>query len=300
MRRTARGLLPFASLSISLALLAAGCSDPGEQVTTTGSPGGRDDPLFVSIEAGGGFVPQGVDFRQPPTAVIYSDGLAFRTGFITLQYPGPAVLPVTRGQLTSAQVDQILEAAEKAGLTGEPRDGGRPPVADAPTTTITVVADGKTHKSSFEALQEAPMEPSEGSDLPPGMTEDDFEARRQAREFVDFVSSMVERSEASEYEPDRYRVLPQAVDGSEPAPGAEQATEPQPQTRDWPFAHIALVENECAAVTGPDAVNFRQTLQEANEMTRWRTQSGQLYNLAARAVLPHEPDCPEGPEPESP
>jgi len=298
--RTSRRLLPFAALSISLALLAAGCSDPGEELTTTGSPGGRDDPLFVSIEVGGGFVPQGYDFRMPPTAVIYSDGQAFGVGAITLQYPGPAVLPVTKGQLTTAQVDEVLDAAKKAGLTGEPRDGGQPPVLDAPTTTITVVTDGRTHTSSFDALHEAPTEPPQNGDPPPGMNEEDFEARRQAREFVEFVGSMVGRDEVSQYQPERYRVLPLVVDRNEPTPAGEPGTEPQPQIRDWPFAHITLVENECAAVTGPDAANFRQALREANEMTRWRTQSGELYNLAVRPVLPHEPDCPEPQDSDAP
>src|SRR5688500_4936903 len=116
------GLRVPAALLLIAALAAFGgaCSDPGEEVTTTGSPGGRDDPLFVSIEVGGGFVPQGHDFRQPPRAVVYSDGSAFAPGAITLQYPGPAVLPVFRTEVTSAQLEEILDAAQEAGLTGEP------------------------------------------------------------------------------------------------------------------------------------------------------------------------------------
>ena len=280
-----------------LALLGAACSDPGEEVTTTGSPGGRDDPLFVSIEVGGGFVPQGHDFRQPPTAVIYSDGQAFSAGAITLQFPGPAVLPVMQSRITAGQLEDVAEAAEKAGLT-EPWDYGQPPIADAPTTTITVVIDGQTHTASIEALQEAPAERGQEVAPPPGMSEESVEARRKAREFVDFVGSMLGRGEGAEYEPERYRVLPLPVDRNEPSPGAEEGIEAQ--LKDWPFPHIALVANECVAVTGPDAVNFRQTLRDANELTRWQTESGELYNLAIRPVLPHEPDCPEEPEPDSP
>lgn len=290
MRGNTRALLPFAALSLSLALLGAGCSDPGEELTTTGSPGGRDDPLFVSIEMGGGFVPQGHDFRQPPNAVVYSDGQAFTTGAITLQYPGPAVLPLTRTELTDAQVQQVLDAAEKAGLTDEPWDYGQPPVLDAPTTTITVVTDGRSHTATIEALQETTVAPGRDGDPPPGMSEEAVEARRDAKEFVDFVGSLVAPSQGAEYEPDRYRVLPLAVDRNEPRPAAEEGLEPQ--VRDWPFPHIVLAENECVAVTGPDAVNFRQALRESNENTHWRTQTAELYNLAVRPVLPHEPDCP--------
>ena len=298
MTRSTAVRLPAVLAAIALlTALGTACSDPGEEVTTTGSPGGRDDPLFVSIEVGGGFVPQGHDFRQPPTSVIYSDGQTFAPGAITLQYPGPAVLPVTRGKLTDAQIEQVAEAAEKAGLTGEPRDYGQPPVADAPTTTITVVIDGQTRTASIEALQEAPPDMGENDQPPPGMSEESLEARREAREFVEFVGSLLEPGEAAEHEPDRYRVLPLAVDRNEPRPAAEEGLEPQ--VRDWPFPHIALIENECTPVTGPDAVNFRQALREANEMTHWKTSSGELFNLAVRPVLPHEPDCPAEPEPDS-
>lgn len=287
------------ALLAALALFGTACSDPGEEVTTTGSPGGRDDPLFVGIEVAGGFVPPGSDFRQVPTAVIYSDGQAFTGGAITLQFPGPAVLPVMRTDLTDAQIEDVLEAAEKAGLTDEPDDYGQPPVADAPTTTITVVTDGQTHTTSIEALQEAAAPMDQNSEPPPGMSEEAVEARRKAREFVDFVGTLLARSEAAEHEPDRYRVLPLGLHLNEPAPESEPGTEPQPQEKDWPFPHIALVENECVDVTGADAVNFRQTLREANEMTRWKTQSGEVYNLAVRPVLPHEPDCPKEQDPEA-
>lgn len=278
-------------------MLGTACSDPGEEVTTTGSPGGGDGPLFVSIEVGGGFVPQGYDFRQPPTAVVYSNGRSFTTGAITLQYPGPAVLPVTEGQLTAAQVGEILEAAEEAGLTGEPRDYGQPPVADAPTTTITVVTDGETHTASIEALQEASTDMPQSDELPPGMTQESVEARRAARKFVDLVGSMTTRGESEAYEPDRYRALPLAIDQNAPPPDDGSGIEPQ--VKDWPFPQIALVANECAVITGPDAPTFRQALQGANELTRWRTQSGELFNLAVRPVLPHEPDCPEEQKPKS-
>ena len=300
-RRSARGLITLAALSLSLALFGSACADQGEELTTTGSPGGRSgDPLFVSIEVGGGFVPQGHDFRQAPTAVIYSDGQAFTPGAITLQYPGAAVLPVIEAQLTESQVDEVLQAAEKAELTGESRDYGQPPIADAPTTTITVVIDGQTHVARIEALQEASGDFGESAQPPPGMSEEAIEARRKAREFVDFVGSLLGPAGGDEYEPERYRVLPLAVPSNEPSPAGDPAAEPQPQVRDWPFPEIELVENECLAVKGADAASFREVLRESNEITRWQTSDGRLFTLAIRPVLPHEPDCPEPPDSESP
>lgn len=282
-----------------LAVFAA-CSDPGEDVTIAGTPGGRDDRLFVSIEVGGGYVFQGHDFRQPPSAVVYSDGSAFAPGAITLQYPGPAVLPVYRTEVTPAQLEQILETAQEAGLTAEERDYGNPPVIDVATTTITVVADGQTHVTAIYALGVPPPPPP--ADSPdggsPAVSAEAREARQQAQEFVDLVGSMVSREEAVEFEPDRYRLLPMAVPDYGPAPEGEEGVEHQ--VRDWPFPQISLTADQCAVVAGPDAATFRELLRQSNEMTHWRTPSDDYYRLAVRPVLPHEPDCPEGPEPGSP
>lgn len=283
-----------------VALLGTACSDPGEELTTTGSPGGGDTPLFVIIEIGGGFVPQGYDFRQPPNALIYSDGSAFGPGAITLQYPGPAVLPVFRTKATKAQLDEILAAAEEAGLTrGDKRDYGEPPVADAPNTTITVVADGKTHVTSIYALDiESPPQPEGEPESQPFVSPDAEEARRQAQEFVKLVGSVVTGGESTDYEPARYRVLPFPIDLNAPPPGPEAGVEAPP--KDWPFPQISLVANECVVVGGSDAPTFRDALRDANEITKWRPPSDELYTLAVRPVLPHEPDCPEEPKPDSP
>lgn len=283
-----------AAALVALVIVAGACADTGEQVTTTGSPGGRDDALFVSIEVGGGFVPPGSDFRQAPVAV-YSDGQAFAGGAITLQFPGPAVLPVIRSEVTPAQLDELLAAAEAAGLAGDKRDYGEPGVLDASTTTITVVADGQTHVTSIYALgHESSPKGDNGGSGGRGLTAEQREARRQAQEFAELTGSRATAGPGKHYEPERYRVLPLDPDSNTPAPADDTGIEPD--GRDWPFPHIALEPNRCAVVTGADAAEFTRELQQANELTRWRTSSGEAYPLAVRPVLPHEPDCPPEPE----
>lgn len=300
------------ALLFAIALVVGACSGGGgggdEEVQTSGQPGGRQDPLFVSIEVGGGFVPRGADFRQPPQASVYSDGRAFSPGAITLQYPGPAVLPVFEGRLTQAQIDEILSAAEEAGLADdEEQDYGEPLVADAPTTTITVVTNGQTYVTSIYALgfsegpEGGPEGPPEGEPerAPAGSgNKSDTEARREVSEFVEKVSGMVMAAQQDSFAPDRYRVLPLAIaddGGGEPAPPNETGIEPQ--VKDWPFPDVALTENECVAIVGDKAPRFAEELEQANQITRWRTASGEEYELAVRPTLPHEPDCPPSPDP---
>lgn len=299
------------ALLFAIALVAGACfgGGGGEEVQTGSQPGGGQDPLFVSIEVGGGFVPRGTDFRQPPNAAVYSDGRAFSPGAITLQYPGPAVLPVFEGRLTQAQIDEILSAAEEAGLADdEEQDYGEPPVADAPTTTITVVANGRTHVTSVYALgvsegpEGGPEGPPEGEPgraperAPAGSgNKSDTEARREVSEFVEKVTGMVMATQQDHFVPDRYRVLPfgnNGGGGGEPAP---DETGIEPQVKDWPFPDLALTENECVAIVGDKTPRFAEELNQANQITRWRTASGEEYELAVRPTLPHEPDCPASP-----
>ena len=245
-------------------------------------PGGGAGPLFVSIEVGGGFMPVGHDFRQVPQAVVYADGTSFSPGVITMVYPGPAVLPVIEGELDEDQLVEIIEAASDAGLLeDESVDAGDPPIADAPTTTITVVVDGEEHVTSVYALGTTSA-PDGGS---PGLTAEQQATRRELQGFVDRVSAEVTAVQSGQYEPERYRVLP-----LEPQP-LDDAVEPD-EVR-WPLNHVELAAMSCTAVSGEDADALRDALDDASEITRWRTASGDVFALVVRAVLPHEPDCPD-------
>lgn len=287
MSKNASGRLRRTLLTLltAVALATSGCADAGEEVEVggEGSPGGSDGGLFVSVEVGGGFSPVGADFRQPPTATVYADGTVFAPGAITLQYPGPAILPVFTGSIAQPEIDEILAAAEEAGLTEERSEWGDPPVADAPTTTITVVVDGEARVNSIYALGSEGGPPGA-----PGQAEGDSEgARQQAQDFVDLVSSKVTESAQEQYEPDRYRVLP-----IEPGTGPQPDPAVQPQSRDWPYPDLTLEPFRCVAVTGDRATQFGEALAESSEITLWRTESGEEFFLSVRATLPHEPDCP--------
>lgn len=292
-------------LVLVMIVLTAACSNGGQEVVTedgpndspsdgtdppAGAAGGGEDGLFVSVDVGGGFVPVGHAFRSTPSAVIYDDGTTLSTGAVAAIYPGPAVLPLTQGQVDDEQLRQLVTAADTAGLLDDSvSDYGNPPVADAPTTTVTVVVDGEVHVTSVYALGMAdeglPGQGPTGGGLP-GVEGPQLEARERVSQFVDLVSRTVVEAEGDRYVPDRYRVL-----ALPPDQGGDAVVEAD--EREWPFPDVALVEGECIAIGGDRAVEFRDLAEGATEITRWRNDAGQTFVLSVRPVLPHEPDCPE-------
>lgn len=266
-------------------LLFAACSSDDTGVVADGGspvPGGGPTPLLVSIELGGGFVPVGADFRNLPSAVIYADGSTFSPGATTAIYPGPAVLPVVEGRIDGDALARILEAADEHGLLAdEPLDGGDPPIADAPTTTITVVVDGEEHVTSIYAL--APV--GGIGEEQPGVEPHQQDDRRAAQAFVDLVSELVTNAESDTYDIDRYRVFP-----LEPGP-VEDGIEPDDV--EWPLDDVELELRACTPVAGEQAEALESVLEGASQITRWHTGDGGAFELVVRPVLPHEPDCPD-------
>jgi hypothetical protein len=282
-----RRLLPLLLVPI---LAFAACGDDGEDVTTRpdgddptdptdpadpAAPGGADGALVVSVEVVGAFTTPEAGFRQLPTQVVYEDGTTASQGAVMAIYPGPAVLPVVRGELTEAEVARVREAAVEAGLTGD-LDVGEPPVADAGTTRITVVVDGTGHVTEV---------PSLGFDeVGPGVDEDQAEARGRVQSFLDELDRLFVGAETSDWlAVDRYRVM-----ALEPLEGDELDVEPN--RLDWPLDEAPAM-GECTPVTGEDATTLEGVLDRATEITVWTGPGGEVFRAAVRPVLPHEPDC---------
>lgn len=223
----------------------------------------------------------GHDFRTVPMAVVYADGTMFSPGAIAMIYPGPPVLPVIQGELAENQLVEIIEAAHNAGLVGDKHlDVGNPSIADAATTTITIVVDGDEHVTSVYALG-ATSHPGDA----PGISPDQQATRQAVQGFVDHVSSQVIEAETGHYEPERFRVLPLEPQPTDPAVEAGEVP--------WPLDDVELEAGSCTAVAGSQAEVLSSALDSASEITRWRTSSGRVFSLVVRVVLPHEPGCPD-------
>jgi hypothetical protein len=306
-RRT--GALPAAALalalSVSLTLAACGddddggvaagdsipdVTDPGDGDTTT-STGGADgapiprptggDEVVVQVVVGGGFVPVEQSLVTIPVATLLGDGTLVTPGPITLMYPGPAIAPLQATTLDAATVDALLERADELGLLDGPLDFGLGNVADAPTTTVTFVVDGRTVTHDAYAL---------------GMEEMEVGAAQQANREVlqQFLDAIVSAGVGDRpYEPQAIAVttLPMPVDAGDGLAQAPVA---------WPLATVpgAPLEGDegvgswpCLLVEGADAATLTTALASANAATPWTVGDVEL-GLVFRPVLPGQPGCP--------
>ncbi len=259
---------------LTTTLVACGDDDTVGAGSGGSSPGGADDGVFVEVTMFGGFVPVGSDFANPPVAVIYGDGRSFTLGAVPAIFPGPAVTPVSEGEVDSETIDQLLQLAREAGLLDDVApDYGAAAVIDAPTTRVRVVVDGTAHVVEVVA-------PELSDD--PQLTEEQRANRRRLAGFIQGVTSAATDGETGIYDPDGYLVLPYAPFESDPG------TEPNELA--WPFD--TLVENECQAVEGDAVATLEDLLPEATQITRW-VSDGESWQLAIRPLLAHESGCPD-------
>jgi hypothetical protein len=310
MRRLALLLAPLAALG----LVVAACGDDAstvssggstsstsstststsstEATTTTVTDGGGTTPtttrsttppapqgtVAIEISVGGGFSPQGLDFSSVPTIVL-ADGRAYVGGAQTMQYPGPALAPVSTGDLGKAAVDRLLASARSAGLDGGLTDFGTPGVTDLPSTTVRVLLDGKVHTTSVYALG------SEG-DGAGGVSARQRANRQKVADFVGAVGDAATAAATAPLTPSGYEVLGFPTD----AGGAVEG-EPAPNHLDWPFTDLRLDPSTCARITGDRVAPFAKLLERASSITVWHA-GGATYRLSIRATLPGRTDCP--------
>jgi hypothetical protein len=277
-------------LTVALAVLAAGCGD--EVRTTSGSAPFPSTPVrdgtvpLVRVEHVGGFLPVGAAFAQVPQLTVYPDGRAITQGPQILIFPGPALPNLLVHELSAAQLEAIEGLAADAGLLSEPPDYGTPPVADAPTTVVTLTFGGSTvvHHAQALGIGEDPRGEA------PGLDAEAVAAREALSGFIEEASSLVTAADdGTPYQPEAFAVLarPVAADGPPPEPGLE------PDVIAWPLPEVDLASAEqCVVVDGPAAGTLRTTFEDATQLTRFR-QDEQDYEVYVRLLLPGEEDCPE-------
>ena len=151
-----KGSLLAASMVV-LALAASACAglrteDPGSGSDQISHPTGSD-AVVLRVDMGGGFVPFEWTLRRIPSFSLFGDGSLLTEGPQIEIYPGPALPSVQVAHVSEEGIQAILQAARTAGLFGPDAHYDYPCVADANTTTFTVVADGSTHVISAYALE---------------------------------------------------------------------------------------------------------------------------------------------------
>ncbi|HEX7951117.1 MAG TPA: hypothetical protein VF494_12260 [Candidatus Limnocylindrales bacterium] len=160
-RLVARPAALAGSALIALALVAGcargpgGSPEPSSFGGTITHPTGATD-LVLRVFVGGGFVPPGYLATEAPAFSLYGDGTAI---FRDTAAPLPTSLdgiargrPFQQVRLSEPAIRALLASALDVGGLRTAREQYTLPVADAPTTTFTIVADGINKQVSVNGL----------------------------------------------------------------------------------------------------------------------------------------------------
>ena len=278
---------------LGISLLTAACTS----ADASGSPGATpvphynvatgSDQLVLRITSGGGLVPMNVLLTQTPWFALYGDGRIVVRGPATESYPGPLLPNLRQIQVTPAEIQKILSAADQAGLLGPDASFNATDIFDASSTSFTTIVDGKTHSIGAYALG------YEGATMDAAM----IEARKRLSGFEDKAGDMPtflgrEVSDAGAYDATSMRLFTSPTDLSDPASLTHQVVA-------WPLSvdpgtageATKLPQTRCLVVTGSDLEAFLTVARKANTLTIWTYGAGR-YSVSVRPLYPDETGCP--------
>ena len=251
----------------------------GTTMTTTTTPATPAPAagLAVQIRTGGGFVPVQFNFTNTPEFSLYADGRVIVTGPTTLEFPGKALPNLLEGRVNTQVIANAIQGAKSAGVFNKP-DLGNPPIADAPSTTFTVV-DGD-QKATLDVYA---LDFSDGIGLSPAQKE----ARSKLSAFRDEMTNVGQAArDAYKASAVSVLVLPYvSAGGSEPAPGSA----------DWPMGNLGAggidqFGGRCLGFTGADTARVLDAAAQARSNTRWQS-GGKEWSLSFRLELPGGVPC---------
>jgi hypothetical protein len=259
---------------------AVGPGAAGASASDAPAPQGADN-LVLRADSFGGFVPADMTVGMLPAVSVYADGRVITDGPSPLSYPGPALPHVQVQMITPELVQQLTKEAAAAGVrTGT--DFGRPNVADAPTTRVTVTTAEGTQTVTVEALSEA-----RAND--PQLTAAQREARTKLSAYVKKVTDL--STATGMPDPADYAATEVAVLAHPYTPGEVKAAEIA-----WPGPALpgALVNESigmgCVVVTGAQKDQVLAAAKKATAITPW-TAGDKKWTIKFRPLLPDEKGC---------
>jgi hypothetical protein len=248
-------------------------------------PTGADEVILDYRELGGFTTPEWA-FQRTPSVLVSGDGRVFTPGAQIAIYPGP-LLPAIQVQTISEEgIQQILAAADEAGLLAEVEYADNQFIADATTATVTISADGDTWLHEAYAL----------GITPPGEPETPERAA-----LAGFLAALADLpglvgadalGPAEIYEPEEYEIAAIPVDDL----SAYASDGIEPTVVDWPTDAAVPLADAVAPVDGVadgapctlvPAAEFGELFASANQLTFF-ADDGVTYQVLVRPVLPGE------------
>jgi hypothetical protein len=241
----------------------------------------------LQVAVTGGFVPPQTGAGRLPLVSVYGDGRVVAEGPVAAVHPGPALPNLQVQRIDAAGVQALVDRALAAGV-GDTGDLGAPPLADAPSTRVTLSTGLETLVREAYALTEAGAEAS-------GLTADQVAARAELRDLVDALTDLpatLGADAVSDAEP----YVPEAVGAvvspwTDPGDGLARPAQP------WPGPALPGEPLEpglglgCVVATGEQAQSVLRAARSATAVTPWGADDGARWSLLLRPLLPSESGC---------
>ena len=242
--------------------------DGGGYVHPTGA-----DEVVISYAELGGFTTREFAFQQTPMVLVAGDGRVYTPGAQIAIYPGPLLPAIQVQTITEARIQELLAAADAAGLLADVDYTTDSLVADASTATVTISVNGETWVHEAYAL---------GMDGGLGGADDPLPQRQALSEFIGLLTGFVADSAATDtslFDPSEFAIEALPVEDLSVYGG-----DIEPTLVDWPAdVSVRLAEATTCTVVPADEVG--ELFAAANQLTFFSDDSVE-YQVLVRPVLP--------------
>ncbi len=297
MQRTGNPRAALALLAVgALALAACGDDSTDDAGSDTGStlPPATDtngdangdgderpteaDEVVLEYSEVGGFTTREFAFQRTPNLLVSGGNEAFRPGAQIAIFPGPLLPAVQVQDITDDGIQNLLAAADDAGLLADVEYEDPTNIADATTARLVINVNGETFVHEAYAL---------GFSGPGGA---DGESTPERQALADFVFGLGDlaavvgpenlATDAELYEPDEFAVEALPVDDLD----AYTRDGIEPTVVPWPAdAGVALADATTCTVI--PAAGVADTFASANQLTFF-DDGGTVHQVFVRPVLP--------------
>src|SRR3954447_23673041 len=281
-RSRPRGMTIRGALAAAVLFGLAACGEPGTATppspTSAASEPAAAEGLVLRVESTGGFVSPSATAGRLPLVNVYADGSVITEGPVIDIYPAPALPNVQEGHIEPSEVQDLVDAALAAGVA-DTTDLGKPPIADATSTRITLVTAENTYVREAYAL-------TEGATDSRGLTGAQQAARTKLSDFVDQVTA--HSGDTVPYAATTTAAL--ATPWVDPQDGLTQPEIPWPGPS-LPGEPLGMPDLTCVTVTGGQQQALVSAAGSANAATPWVTPDGSRWTVTLRPLLPDESSC---------
>jgi len=240
-------------------------------------PTGADE-VVVEYSEVGGFTTREFAFQRTPNLLVSGGNEVFRPGAQIAIYPAPLLPAVQVQEITDDGVQNLLAAADAAGLFADIEYEDPTNIADATTARVVINANGETWVHEAYALGLSGPGGAGGESTPERQALADFVAG--LGDLATVVGSDNLAAEAELFEPEEFAIEAIPVEDLD-AYGGDEA---EPTVVPWPAdAGVSLtVATTCTLVP---AEGVADTFADANQLTFF-DDAGAIYQVLVRPVLP--------------